>query len=162
MCRTGRRGHHGDVERSFEVPDVLGGPPGWSDLLRRGRKRQCPRCGDPDVFEHRFRLRSRCAACGHRFVREPGFFLGAWFLNFMFISVLEWAAVMGWIIWRSAQQSAGLAWPLIVAGVAAIVVPILTYPWSLTLWAAIDLGMTPLELAEIVDAADAVEAADER
>ena len=40
--------------------------------------------------------------------------------------------------------------------VTAVVVPIAFYPCSLTVWAGIDLAMTPLELEEIVDAADAV------
>ena len=43
-----------------------------------------------------------------------------------------------------------------VVGLTAVVVPIAFYPRSLTVWAAIDLAMTPLELEEIVDAADAV------
>jgi len=141
--------------RSFGVDDVLDGPPSWPTLLVRGLRRRCPRCGGGDIFESRFLLAERCPSCGLRFVREPGFRLGAWFLNYLFIALLWLVGVMVWIVWR-ANHGGGLLWPLVVSGVAIVVTPIITYPWSLTLWSAVDLGMTPLELHEIVDAHDAV------
>jgi len=40
-----------------------------------------------------------------------------------------------------------------VAGLAvAVVVPVVGYPFSYTIWAAIDLTMRPLEPAEVADA----------
>lgn len=141
--------------RSFGVDDVLGGPPSWPTLLKRGLRRHCPRCGASDIFETRFRLAERCPVCGLRFMREPGFRLGAWFLNYMFVAVLHLIAVMIWIVWRS-NNPGGVVWPLVIASTSIVTIPILTYPWSLTLWSAVDLAMTPLELSEIVDAQDAL------
>jgi hypothetical protein len=43
---------------------------------------------------------------------------------------------------------------LAAAVVVTVVVPILFYPVSYTLWAAIDLTMRPLEPAEVADAED--------
>ena len=63
---------------------------------------------------------------------------------------------MAFIVWRSADPDAGLLLPIAVGVITAVAVPIAFYPRSLTVWAAIDLAMTPLELEEIVDAADAV------
>ena len=37
----------------------------------------------------------------------------------------------------------------------AVVAPILFYPFARTIWSAFDVGMTPLELKEIVEATDA-------
>ncbi len=42
---------------------------------------------------------------------------------------------------------------LAASGVVAIVVPIVFYPFSYTIWSAVDLAMRPLEPAEVADAA---------
>ena len=145
------------VDRSFGVDDVLAGTPAWPDLIRRGLSRRCARCGGGAVFVNRWRLKDRCPTCGYLFRREPGFFLGAWFINFMVLELLHFAMVMTFIVWKSANPEAGLVWPLGLAVFTAFLVPITFYPWSQTIWAGIDLGMTPMELDEIVGAADAVE-----
>ena len=154
--RSGGSGDDGPVHRSFDVGDVVGGTPRWPVLVRRGLARCCPRCADHRIWVHRYRLVDRCPGCGVRFLREPGFFLGAWFINFMVLETLHWLLVMAFIVWRSADPDAGLLLPIAVGVITAVVVPIAFYPRSLTVWAAIDLAMTPLELEEIVDAADAV------
>lgn len=126
-------------------------------MLRRGARRRCGRCGGGDLFRGRYRLRDRCPTCGYRFEREPGFFLGAWFLNFMAVEVVHFVLIMGFIGWKSGHPEAGLIIPLGIGVAAGVLLPVVVYPWSQTLWAAIDLAMTPLELKEIVDAADAVD-----
>jgi len=42
---------------------------------------------------------------------------------------------------------------LIAAGLVAVLVPVVFYPFSYTIWAAIDLTMRPLDPAEAADAA---------
>ena len=42
---------------------------------------------------------------------------------------------------------------LIASGAVAILVPIIFYPFSYTVWAAVDLAMRPLDAAEQADAA---------
>lgn len=148
------------MDRGFGVDDVLGGLPPWTVMVRRGLARRCARCGGGDLFQTRYRLRDRCPTCGYRFQREPGFFLGAWFLNFMVLEALHFVLVMAFIGWKSGHPEAGLLVPLGIGLVTAVALPILLYPWSQSVWAAIDLAMTPLELTEIVDAADAVAGAD--
>lgn len=108
------------------------------------------------MFVTRWRLKERCPGCGYLFQREPGFFLGAWFLNFMVLEILHLVLMMAFILWKSGHPKAGLLLPLGVGLVTAVVVPIVLYPWSQSTWAAIDLAMTPLELTEIVEAADAL------
>lgn len=144
------------MARSFEVDDVLGGAPSWGVMMRRAVHRTCPRCGGGDVFLTRWSLRDRCPTCGYRFEREPGFRLGAWFINFMVLEVVHFTLAMAFIAWLSANPGAGLLGPLAVVVVTSIVVPVAFFPWSRTLWAAIDLGMTPMELDEIIAAADAI------
>lgn len=144
---------------SFDIDDVLGGAaPPWSVLVMRGLGRRCPRCGGSGVFIRRFRLKDRCETCGYQFRREPGFALGAWFINFMVLQILLLAQAMTFIVWKSNRPEAGLIVPILVGVATAITVPILLYPYAQTVWAGIDLAMTPLELDEIVEAADFVEA----
>ena len=44
--------------------------------------KHCPRCGGGHLFDGWFRMKERCPTCGVRFEREPGFFVGAYFINF--------------------------------------------------------------------------------
>ena len=149
------------MDRPFDFDDVVGDrAPSWKILIARGLMRRCGRCGDGDVFVSHWQLRERCPDCGYRFVREPGFRLGAWFLNYMLLQILLFGLGFGFILWSAAHPDTDL-WPaLVVGGAVCVVLPIAFYPTSQTLWAAIDLGMTPLELNEIIDAVDATPSTD--
>lgn len=142
----------------FDVGDVIEASPTWSVVVLRGLRRRCPRCGGRDVFRNRWRLKERCGTCGYQFRREPGFALGAWFLNFMLLQAIHMVGILGYIVWLSEHRGAGFVVPLAVGVVVTVVVPVLTYPYSQTTWAAIDLIMTPLELTEIVAALESLPA----
>lgn len=125
--------------------------PSLGRLLLRGVTRRCPYCGARDVFETWFRLRERCPRCANRLEREPGFFLGAYFLNFCAMQ-----AVLGtWIVVTFALTLPDPPMPLIVTGavVITIVMPLLGYPFSKTTWSALHLAMAPLDPDEEADAA---------
>ncbi|HVR38238.1 MAG TPA: DUF983 domain-containing protein [Thermoanaerobaculia bacterium] len=42
------------------------------DVLRRGLKRRCPRCGEGPLFVRGIRVHERCSACGLHFQRNHG------------------------------------------------------------------------------------------
>lgn len=140
---------------AFDITDVVERPPSWGEMVRRGIRRRCPRCSGDDVFVTRWRLRERCGDCGYKFKREPGFALGAWFLNFMALEAVHMTGALAYIVWLSNHPGHSLIVPMLIAGIFAISMPLLTYPYSQTTWAAIDLIMTPMELDEIVEAMDA-------
>jgi uncharacterized protein (DUF983 family) len=80
-----------------------------------------------------------CPRCGLRFEREEGQWVGAIIVNFA-VGMLVLVAVL----------AAGLllTWPdvpwtglTVVAVVMVVAVPIVLYPWSKTVWVAIDLLM---------------------
>ena len=84
-----------------------------------------------------------CPRCGLHFAREPGQWLGSWFLNIVIAQV----AVVGVLI-------AGVAstWPeppmvpiTVLVVVVALGVPFAFFPFSRTIWTAIDLAMRPLD-----------------
>jgi uncharacterized protein (DUF983 family) len=114
-----------------------------STLLRRGARRCCPVCGEGGLFRQWVRMAPRCPRCGLVFARVPGQWLGSWFLN---ITLAQTVVVLILIL------GVGFTWPdppmllvSVAAGVAALVVPFVFFPWSRTLWLAIDLAMRPLD-----------------
>ncbi|HRW38314.1 MAG TPA: DUF983 domain-containing protein, partial [Aquihabitans sp.] len=147
----------GAMGQPFGVEDVLKGRPAPRTLLRRGISKRCPRCGGGGLFAGYFRMRERCPTCGYQFEREPGFFVGAWFINFGIAEGLLFPIVMlfGW--WKNVHPDAGVLGPAILGAAIAIVGPIVFYPFSKTIWSAFDLMMVPLEVSEIVAAADALD-----
>lgn len=145
------------MPRDLTPADVIGAKPTAGVLLKRGLLKRCPRCGAGRLYQRWFRMVERCPACGLRFEREPGFFIGAYFINFAITEGLLFAVVMVFLFVKDANNDASVVWPLVAGGLFAVFAPLLFYPWSRTIWSAIDLAMTPLELNEIVAAHDAVE-----
>lgn len=138
------------------VEDVLQGKPTPGTLMRRGFTKRCPRCGGKGIFTSWFRQRERCPTCGYLFEREPGFFVGAYLINFAIVEGFLFVLMMAFVVWKD-QNPEGSVVPAVAVGVAiGVVGPVLFYPYSRTIWSALDLLMTPLEVAEIVAAADAV------
>lgn len=135
--------------------DVTRPEPDWSLMLRRGAIRRCPRCGGGKLFRTWWSMRDRCPRCGLRFVREEGYFTGVYLVNFGVVLAVLFVMVMGVALWLGSHPDAS-AVPFLVAGAAiAVVVPIVFYPFARTIWAALDLAMTPMELDEILDASQA-------
>ncbi|MCU1455078.1 MAG: hypothetical protein JWN46_3224 [Acidimicrobiales bacterium] len=146
------------MERPLSPDDVLSPRPSAGVMLKRGLRKRCPRCGGNGLYESWFRMRPRCPRCGYKFEREDGFFVGAWFVNFTVTEALVFVLVMVFVFVKNADAEASVI-PIAVVGVVlSVVAPVLFYPYSRTIWAAIDLAMTPLELAEIIDAEDSLHA----
>ncbi len=118
-------------------------------MIGRGLVKRCPLCGGGGLYTGWFRMRERCPGCGYLFEREEGFFLGAYVIN---LGVTEGLLIVGGIIpliiFLSGNPEASVI-PFIVVGLAvAVVAPIAFYPFSRTLWAAIDLIIRPVDAKE--------------
>lgn len=98
-------------------------------------------------------MRERCPRCGLRFERIEGHWLGAIAVNMIVTEAVFGAILVGGAVatWPDPP------WALIAAaGISAnIVVPLVFYPFSKTIWTAADLLMRPMDLPEIADAAEA-------
>ena len=128
-------------------------------MLWRGVTKRCPRCGTGKLFTRWVRMVERCPGCGYRFEREEGFQLGGYVINFGVTEGLVCLAIAGYIVAAAANPDVAV-WPVIVGGiVAAVVTPLAFFPFSRTIWAAIDLTLTPLTLVEQAEADTAVAAA---
>ena len=117
-----------------------------------GQRKRCPRCGTGKLFSRWFRMVDRCPGCGYRFQREEGFQLGGYVINFGVTEGLVCLVVAGYILAASANPDVAI-WPVAVGGLlAAVVTPIAFFPFSRTIWAAIDLSLTPLTVVEQAEA----------
>ncbi|HVE46531.1 MAG TPA: DUF983 domain-containing protein [Acidimicrobiales bacterium] len=126
--------------------------PSLGRMLGRAMLRRCPRCGSGRLFTRWFQMAERCPRCRFRFERraEEGSFLGAYVLNLAVTEGALAAVLFGYIIVRANSDSGGRLWPvLVLGGLVAVVLPLAFYPFSRTLWAAIDLAARPLGDDEI-------------
>jgi hypothetical protein len=94
-------------------------------------------------------MAERCPRCRFRFQREPGEWLGSWFLNICAAQILVVALVIGAVV--AFYPTPPIAVVAVVGVIGAIAFPIGFFPYSRTIWVAIDLAMRPLELSEGVD-----------
>ena len=84
----------------------------------------------------------RCRTCGYRYERQPGFLLGAVTINtIVTFGLLAGVLLVGTIL---SYPDIAVVPMLVASGVVAILVPIVFYPFSYTIWAAVDLAMRPL------------------
>lgn len=111
-------------------------------LLARGATRRCPICGGGGLFRQYFALRRSCPGCGLRFEREPGTFIGAVGINTIITFVSTFLVVgVGTVATLPDIPTLGLS---VAATSWALAVAVLGYPFTKTLWLAIDLLMSPL------------------
>jgi uncharacterized protein (DUF983 family) len=125
-------------------------------MVARGIVRHCPRCGSGHLFSSWFRMKPRCPGCGMKFEREEGFWLGGYVINIALgeASILVLLAVL---IGMEANQAPINA--VLFVGIGAFLAvtgPLIAFPYSRTIWSAIDQIMRPLAPEEVADAQGAV------
>ncbi len=127
-------------------------PPGRLRMLGRGLLKRCPLCGSGKLFTRWFRMKERCPRCGYLFEREEGFFLGAYVINLGITEgLLLVLGIVPLIVYLASDPDAGVM-PFLLAGLAlSVLAPVAFYPFSRTLWAAIDLIIRPAHTSEPKD-----------
>lgn len=127
--------------------DGPGVPLGLGRLLVRGATLACPACGARGHFRQWVRMRERCHRCGLTFERIEGHWIGAIGLN----TIVSFGALLVFLIVAVALTIPDIpVGPLVIGNIGvALVVPILFYPASRTLWTAVDIAMRPLEAHEV-------------
>lgn len=124
-------------------------------MFRRAAQLKCPRCGSRRTFiKHWLGRYERCRTCGIRWHREHGFELGPISLNVVFtFFILAVSMIVAFV--ATAPDFPVLALTLGMVG-AAIVVPLVLYPFTYTLWLAFDLASHRPDERELADAAASV------
>ena len=126
--------------------------PSPARMLARGLAKRCAVCGSGRLFTGWFRMKERCPRCGYLFEREEGFFLGAYVINLAITQgLLLLLAVVPLIVLLSSRPDQSLV-PIVIGGLAAVVIgPVAFYPFSKTIWTAIDLILRPGDAREPPD-----------
>lgn len=114
----------------------------WLGLVRR-----CPICGVRWRAESLLQLEPVCRSCGLRLDRgEEDFFIGAYTVNFVTaeLTAALFLAVVVVVTWPATP------WTFIEYGGVALMIlgPILFFPYSRTLWLAMDLVFRPPTAAD--------------
>jgi uncharacterized protein (DUF983 family) len=123
-------------------------------MLMRAITLRCPWCANRRTFIRGwFRRHERCRTCGLRWHREEGFELGAVTVNTIItFGALTIAMVIGFV--ATSPDIPVLPFVLALSAVA-IVMPILIYPFTYTMWFAFDLRVHPPEPGELAEASAA-------
>ncbi len=105
-------------------------------MFARGATRRCARCGSGHLFHRYFTMVDDCPRCGLHFEREEGYWAGALAINI---------GVAGAVFIVTFGVALALTIPDVpVAPLLAILiplmvlVPLLGYPFSKTVWVAVD------------------------
>jgi len=110
--------------------------------LRTALSRRCPNCHTGRIWTGWLTLGDRCPDCGIAPARgEHDFFIGAVMVNFVLaelVTVLTFVAAMI-LMWPAVNWDA-LLWGTVALAIAA---PIATYPFTMTLWLALDMTFRP-------------------
>lgn len=115
-------------------------------LIGRGLRKRCPVCARGEIFESWFKLKDRCPNCGYLFAREEGYWVSAIIVN---VGVIQTMFIVLFIVVVLATAPEVEWGPLLlIGGLMNVIFPIFFYPFSKTVWMAIDLYFHPLETAE--------------
>lgn len=108
-------------------------------ILVRGLKLKCPNCGLGPLYVSLFRMNKICDYCDLVFEREQGYFIGAIYINVIATetTLLLTLLIYGLITGTIKQQI------LTILFVLAIVLPLLFFRHSRSLWLSIDHILNP-------------------
>ena len=127
-------------------------PPRLARLLKRGFRLRCPLCGQGRLFKNLLVRHSTCSVCGLPFEREAGYFVGGMELHWITTYVL---GVAGYFVFRSwLPVERGLS--LLVYMPCVMVLSLLLYRYSRSLWMMIDNYLDPVD-REYIELAHHVE-----
>jgi uncharacterized protein (DUF983 family) len=108
-------------------------------MLWRAVRLMCPRCGEAPIFRGWFSMHDRCPACGRRFNRAPGYFLGSIYFNYGVTALLVVALYFGLYfgeVFTGKQLLAALT-------AFSVVFPLWFFRYARALWIAFDERWDP-------------------
>jgi uncharacterized protein (DUF983 family) len=123
-----------------ESIDPAAGPPaGRGTMFWRGFTMRCARCGSGHLFRGYFKMVDDCPRCGLHFEREQGYWAGALAINIVATGGLF--AILFAALLVATIPNVPVAPLLAVLVPVAVLGPIVYYPFSKTVWVAVDLGI---------------------
>lgn len=112
---------------------------GLLSAVANGLRLRCPDCREEPLFAGIFRMHPACPRCGCRTEREPGYFIGAIYINYAATVFLCLGGffLLDWLI------APALAVQLAVWTAAAAIFPLLFFRHSRSLWLNVDHFISP-------------------
>jgi uncharacterized protein (DUF983 family) len=107
-------------------------------VLGRALRLRCPRCGRAPLYRSWFVMDDPCPACGLRYEREHGYFVGAIYLNY----AATIAVALGTVLGLDAAVGLPLRWQLAVGVALGALVPLVFFRYARGLWLAIDFVLS--------------------
>jgi len=105
-------------------------------MFWRGATKRCARCGSGKLFHRWFTMVPDCPRCGLHFEREQGYFSGALAVNMIVTGGIFAVVFVTMLILTMPEIPVG---PMLAVTLPiVIIVPIVGYPFSKTLWVALD------------------------
>jgi ABC-2 type transport system ATP-binding protein len=112
-------------------------------LLNRALQLRCPRCGAASVFSGLLKMFPQCQTCDLQFEREPGYFLGAIYINYgVTVSIM-----LAGFFWLEYGVKVPLVYQICIWSGFGLVFPLLFYRYSKSLWLCLDYFFSPHEEA---------------
>jgi uncharacterized protein (DUF983 family) len=113
-----------------------GTAPSRGTMLWRGLTKRCARCGSGHLFRRYLKMVPDCPRCGLHFEREAGYFVGALAINIVCAGGLVVLTLALALILTVPDV------PVVPIAIAMVVIgglgPLVWFPYSKTLWVAID------------------------
>jgi uncharacterized protein (DUF983 family) len=115
-------------------------------MLWRGATRRCARCGGGRLFRRWVSMASDCPRCGLHFEREPGYWTGAIAINTILVGGLFTIVFVITLILTLPDIPVV---PLLsVLAPVMLIGPVVAYPFSKTLWVAVDRAfLQPMDVS---------------
>ena len=112
----------------------------YETAVHRAIRLKCPRCGEGALFRKWLSMYERCAHCGLKYERGPGYFLGSTYVNYGFIALTM--TVMYISLHFGAEISNAILTPPLVA--YCLIVPLLLFRHARSWWLAMDCYFDPV------------------
>lgn len=99
-------------------------------------------------------MAKHCPSCGVRFEREEGYWVGAMIMNTT-VTFLSFGLVF---VGMTIATWPDVPWPAVLAASVGVnlLLPLIFYPVSKSLWFALEMSWHPLEESEIAEAAERI------
>ena len=110
-------------------------------LCIRGLRLRCPECGLGRLYRSPFRMNAQCEYCDLIYEREQGYFIGAIYLNVIGTESLLLGTLLIYGLITGTVNELILT---VLIGLA-LLLPILFFPHSRSLWLSIDHILNPRE-----------------
>ena len=115
---------------------------GFGTMVGRALRRRCPNCGERAIWKSWFNTKDSCPNCAHVFEREEGYWVMAIVVNTALVEAIFAVLFVGVLVatWEDIRWEMLLLVALVTNGT----LPFLFFPYSKTLWIALDLRTHPV------------------